>query len=81
MALELGAAAIGAARLGDDRAALRTGAGIDRPARAVILNFVVDGVDAGGIDQHAAVAVGASSCRHLPGWILPPLMYRVVGAH
>jgi hypothetical protein len=58
--------ALGAAGLRDHRQALRAGAGIERAAGTVIFPLIVDGVDLGGIDEHAAVAVGNDGAG-LPG--------------
>ena len=57
------AAARRAAGLGDHRLALRRRPGVQRPARAEILALVIDGMDLGGIDQHARLAVGDDRAR------------------
>lgn len=56
-------AAVGAAGLGDHRPALRAGAGVERPAAAVVLALVVDRMHLGGVDEDAALAVGDDGAR------------------
>ena len=57
------AAARRAAGLGDHRLALRRRARVERAARAEVLALVIDGMDLGVIDQHAALAVGDDRAR------------------